>query len=458
MSQTQDVEVLRARIAELEARLATAEAPPEEKHHVRGLSAVAGVLVVLACVLAPLSVTSVWASRVISDTDQYVKTVAPLIDDPGVQAALADQVTQAVLDNIDVERVTSGTLDALAAQKGVPPAVSSAIPGLQIALVNGINGFVADQVDKIIASDQFAQVWDQVNRVAHEQIVVLLSGEQGGAVTAQGDSVTLNLGPVVDEVKSRLVAQGFTLAEKIPTVDKTFVLVQSSSVTKVQWAYSALEKLGTWLPFIAVALLVGGVLLARDRRRALLRGGLGIAAAMILLGVALAVARTWYVNETPGNVLTPEAAGSVFDTLVRFLRTGLRAVGVLGLVLAFTAFLSGPSTAAARTRHAFTHGIGSVRGSAEAAGWHTGRLGTWTWAHRTALRLTAAILGGVVLMFWNQPTGWVVVGIALVVVLVLAVIEFLARPPAPTSPAATAPAAPAPTPTPSEPKPPVPQP
>jgi hypothetical protein len=442
VSEVQDVDALRARIAELEAQLATRPpAPPEPpaRHHVRGLSVLSGVLLILACVLAPLSVTSVWASRVISDTDQYVKTVSPLIEDPAVQSALADDVTAAVLDNLDVDKVTSETLDALAKQDGVPPAVASAVPGLQVALVNGIDSFVRDQVERILASDQFAQVWDQVNRTAHEQIVVLLSGEQGGAVTAQGNTVTLNLGPVVDEVKKSLVDQGFSLAEKIPSVDRSFVLVQSDSVTHAQWAYSFLETLGTWLPFIAVGLLVAGVLLASDQRRALMRAGLGIAVAMILLGAALAVARTWYVNETPADVLTPAAAGDVFDTLVRFLRTGLRAVGVLGLVLAFAAFISGPSPAAVGTRHGFTHGIGSLRSGAEAAGWQTGRVGSWTYAHRRALRLLAAGLGGVVLMFWSQPTAWVVVGVALVVVLALAVIEFLGRPPAtpPATPAAT---------------------
>jgi hypothetical protein len=432
VSETQEVDALRARIAELESQLAAAGPPPpaevEEHRHVRGLSVVSGILVVLAVVLAPLSVTSVWANRVISDTDQYVKTVEPLVHDPAVQAVLTDEVTTAVLDNIDVEGVTKEALTALAKQRGVSADVSAVIPGLEAALVNGVTGFVPDQVAKFIASDQFAQVWDQVNRAAHAQMVRLLSGEQGGAVTAQGDTVTLNLGPIIAQVKAALVNQGFSLADKIPTVNKTFVLVQSSSVTHAQGAYKLLEKLGVWLPIIARALLIGGVALARDRRRALLLGGLGLAAAMILLGGALAVARTWYVNETPGNVLTPEAAGSVFDTLVRFLRSALRAVGVLGLVLAFAAFISGPSTAAVGTRRGFTQGIGSLRGSAEAAGWQTGRVGTWTYTHRRALRLTAAVLGGVVLMFWNQPTAGVVVGVALVVLLVLAVIEFVGRP------------------------------
>lgn len=434
MSGTEDVDALKARIEELEAQNTGSSGPPptpaaEKAGRGRGLSVLSAVLLVLACVLAPLSVTSVWANRIISDTNQYVKTVSPLATDPAVQAVITDEVTRAVLDNVNVQRVTSKTLKAIAKQPGVPAGVAAALPGLQITLVNGINSFVHDQVAKIVASDQFAQLWDEVNRVAHTQVVRLLSGNGGsGVVTASGDSVDLNLGPIIAEVRTQLVAQGFSLAQNIPTVNRSFTLMQSSSITHAQTAYRVLDKLGIWLPIIAVLLLVGGVLLARDRRRALLRGGLGVAGAMILLGVALAVMRTWYVNTTPGNVLTPTAAGDVFDTLVRFLRTSLRAVGVLGLVLAFVAFLSGSSSAALSTRRGFTQGIGSLRGRTEAAGWQTGRAGTWTYAHRNALRLGVGVLGGVVLMFWSQPTAWVVVGVALVALLLLAVIEFLGRP------------------------------
>lgn len=434
VSENEDVGALHARIEELQAQLETERTRKESSmeeppgHHPRGLSVLAGILVVLACVLAPLSVTSVWANRIVSDTDQYVKTVAPLADNPEVQAVLTDEVTQAVLDNVDVQGVTHDALAALASQRDLRPAVAAALPGLEGALVQGIENFVHDQVASFIASDQFAQLWDEVNRVAHAQVVRLLSGNTSGVVTAQGDSVTLNLAPIIEQVKSALVAKGFTLASSIPQVNRSFVLMQSSSITTAQTAYDTLETLGLWLPLIAIALLVGGVLLARDRRRALLRASLGLAGAMVVLGVGLAVMRTWYVDTTPGNVLSSTAAGDVFDTLVRFLRTALRAVGVLALVLAFTAFVSGPSPSALRTRRSFTHGIGSLRGSAEAAGWQTGRVGTWTYTHRKALRWTVAGLGGLVLVLWSQPTAWVVLVIALVVLLLLAVIEFVGRP------------------------------
>jgi hypothetical protein len=429
MSDPEDVDALKARIAELEAARSSTPSETEPSSHPRGLSILAAVMIVVALVLAPLSVASVWAKRIMSDTDQYVKTTQPLIDNPGVRRALTDQVTNAVLANIDVPGVTKATLGAVAKQPHVPPAVAAALPGLQGALVSGIDGFVHDQVAAVIASPQFAQVWAAVNRAAHSQIVNLLDGRNANVISTQGDAVTLDLGPIIDQVKSALVAHGFTLASSIPTVNKSFVLMQSSSVTKAQAAYDFLDQIGLWLPLLSLVLLVGGILLARDKRAAVFRSGLGLAGSMLLLGVALAIGRTVYVDTTPANVLDPTTAGQVFDTLIRFLRTALRAVAVVGLVMAFTAYVSGPSSSAARIRGTFTGGIGSVRGSAESAGWDTGRFGTWTYAHRTALRVTAAVLGGLVLAFWHQPTAWVVLGIAVVVVIVLAIIEFLGRPP-----------------------------
>ena len=213
MSQTSTSEVdhLRKRVQQLEAEL-------EQTQHVEGQLAapsgrqggrharawVSGVLVVVACLLAPLSVMSVWASTQISDTDQYVRTIEPLADDPGVQSAIAAEVTTAVLDYVQIDQVTADLLDSLAAQPNVPRRLAAVLPGLAAPITNGVEGFTQDQVDKFVASDRFATLWAEVNRAAHDQLVRLLEGDQGGVVTAQGDTVTLNLGPIIEQVKQEL--------------------------------------------------------------------------------------------------------------------------------------------------------------------------------------------------------------------------------------------------------------
>jgi hypothetical protein len=63
---------------------------------------VASLLIVLGCVLAPLSVVAVWTRNQVTNTDRYVATVAPLASDPAIQQAIADQVTAQVLTCLDV--------------------------------------------------------------------------------------------------------------------------------------------------------------------------------------------------------------------------------------------------------------------------------------------------------------------------------------------------------------------
>jgi hypothetical protein len=436
MDDSTEVERLRARVQELEGQLPNTGTPSPaapERHRSRWYAVGSVVLLTIACILAPLSATAVWASTQVSDTEQYVQTVAPLADDPAVQAAVANDITNAVIEALDVEAFTREALTTLSEQENVPPRVAAALPGLAVPIANGVESFTRTQVTRLVQSPQFAELWERVNTVAHEQLVTLLEGNEGGAVSAQGDTVTLNLAPIIEQVKARLVAEGFTLAERIPTVDRSFVLVQSEAVTNAQTTYRVLNTLGVWLPVIALALFAAGVFLARDRRRAVFRGALGVVGAMLLFGVALAVARIAYIEAVPPDVLSEEAAGNVFDTLVRFLRSGLRTTAVLGLLVALAAWLSGPGKAATRTRETLRHGIGSARSGAEAAGWRAGRFGPWVLAHTRALRAGTFLAAGLVLLFWERPTVMVVVVTALLVGVALVLIEFLGTPPPPPS-------------------------
>lgn len=435
MSDAEEIDRLRARVAELEAERAAGPGAQPADRRSAWRSTAAGVLITLACVLAPLSVASVWASTVLSDTDRYVETVAPIADDPDVQAAIADEVTVAIMDNLDIDALTLEALGVLAEQDNMPPRVADALPALAVPLSQGIESFTHSQAERLLASPAFETVWDEVNRVAHTQVVTLLEGNEGGAVSAQDDTITLNLAPIIEQVKERLVDQGFELAARIPEIERSFVLVESDAITRAQRGYVVLNALGAWLPFLAVGLFAGGVYAARNRRRALLRGSLGVVAAMVVLGAGLALARTYYVETTPAGILTAQSAANVFETLVRFLRSSLRAVAVLFLLLAVAAFVTGPSTGAVRARGSVQRGLGSLRGSAEAAGWQTGPVGDWIYTHRGALRITTFLAGGLALMFWSQPTVWVVVGVAAIVVLVLLVIELLGRPPSTVQPA-----------------------
>jgi hypothetical protein len=389
------------------------------------------VLIVVGCVLAPLAGVAVWARNQVTNTDRYVRTVAPLASDPAIQTAIADQITAQIFTYLDVQGLTNQTVDALAA-RGLRPQLADRLRGFAGPLASGIQGFVRTEVGKIVQSQAFADAWVQANRVAHQALVKALTGQGDGAVTVEGDTVTLNLAPFIETVKQQLVAGGFGLAARIPEVNASFVLFDVKNLTQARSAFNLLNTLGVWLPIIAIVLLAVGVFVAKDHRRAVVGAAVGVAVAMVGLGLSLAVFRTIYLDAVPAAVLPHDAAAVLYDTIVAYLRLGLRTILVLALVVAGGAFLTGQSTTALRTRQRMTAGIGRLRGGAEHAGLRTGPVGTWVHANRTLLRIAAVTLAALALVFWSQPTGKSILLLAGLVVVALALVEFLGQPPQPT--------------------------
>ena len=157
-----------------------------------------------------------------------------------------------------------------------------------------------------------------------------------------------------------------------------------------------------------------------------------------MLGAGLAIARAIYLGTVPASALPADAAAAAFDILVRFIKTALRTLLVVGLVVAVGALFAGPSAAAVATRSAFSSGLGRIRRGGESAGVSTGPVGRWTYTHRHALRIAAVALAALIFVFWGPPTAAVTIVIAVLLLVALGLIELIGRPPpqpTPTPPA-----------------------
>lgn len=423
-----ELEALRGRIAALEAERARTERARRPAHH-RVRSIVAVVLIVLGCVLAPLGVVAAWTSSIVGDTDRYVDTVRPLASDKDIQNAAANRVTNALMERLDL---TALLQDAAPAQR---PLLEKALGKLGPSLESAVRSFVHDKAEAVVASDAFEKIWTDANRRIHSAVDKALTGSGGGAVKIENDTVTLDLAPVVEQVKQRLVDSGMTVAGKIPEIHTDFTIVESEDIGKVKTYFRVLQLVGFWLPVVAVLLVVAGVLVSTHRRRVLIVASLCFAFATLLLGVALTVFRVVYLDALPSGVSQP-AAGSLYDTLTRFLRTSVRSVVALGVVIAVAAWLTGPGRHAALVRRLWHSAIDAVRATADHAGLRTGPVGPFVDRYRTWI--TWILVAGAVLAFvlWPYPTGWVVVGLALALLFALGVVDFLAtRPSRKDSPA-----------------------
>ncbi|MCX4751126.1 hypothetical protein OG455_37440 [Kitasatospora sp. NBC_01287] len=409
---------LRQRLTALEAASA---APPRGRHRLR--TSGSAVLIVIASLLALLSVIAVWSHSIISDTDRYVATVAPLARNPDVQAAITNRVTSEVLAQIDVNGLVN-QLSQAAVEQGAPPALGTLFNGLSGPISSGLSQLVSSTVSKVVTSDQFAALWDNANRAIHSTLDKALTGEGGGAVSLQDNQVAIDIGPFVDKVKDQLVSSGFAPAAKIPTVHTNFVVFESNDIGKVKGYLRLLEIMGTWLPVITVLIAAAGVYTAVNRRRGLIGAALGVAVAMLLLGVVLTVFRAFYLDHLPPGVSQP-AAGAIYDALIRFLRASVRAVGTAALVTAAGAFLIGPSRVAVVTRTACRSSIGALREVAAGHGLRLGPVGRFTHRYKRWIGAVILAVAAVVLATWSYPTAAVVLWIVVVVLAAFAVREFL---------------------------------
>jgi hypothetical protein len=204
-------------------------------------------------------------------------------------------------------------------------------------------------------------------------------------------------------------------------VHPTVALAQADTLVRAQSAYTALDKVARVLPWTVLLLFAVGVYLARDRFRALVGSGLGLALSMVVLAVGILVARSLMVGAVPAAAAPATASG--FDIVVTYLRLGLRALLVLGLVVALAGFLAGRSDTAVRIRRSVADRLHSARGPA--AG---GPVPTWVRAHVRGLRIGAVALAVLTFVFLTQPTGITILVLAAALLVVLAVIEYLARP------------------------------
>ncbi|WP_324788124.1 hypothetical protein [Streptomyces sp. H51] len=398
----------------------------------------ASVLLLLALLLAPVAVVAAWVHDEVTDTDRYVQTVAPLASDPAVQKAVTDRLTERVVANVDVEAVTASLSNALA-DAGAPPAVVDRSKALAGPLRAAVTDVVHRTVSRVVTSDAFQQAWEVSNRRAHAAVVNMLTGENKGALRAQGDTVVLDLGTVVDQVKQRLVDAGFEKATAIPAPDRQIVLFQADRLSEAQAGMRLLDVVGSWLPVLTVVLAALAVWTAPAHRLMLLVTATGVGVMMVLLLVALAVFRRVYLDAVPPTALPPDAAATIYDTFVRFLRDSTRTLLVVAVITALAAYLYGPGRAARAVRSVAGRGTTGAGRALRRTGLRTGPAGRWLDAHRAWTTGAVVTAGVLVLVLWNHPTvGAValVLGLVLVAMTVLAVLAATAE----TAPGAPSPA------------------
>jgi hypothetical protein len=250
----------------------------------------------------------------------------------------------------------------------------------------------------------------------------VLTGKRPKNAAVQVNSngaVVLHLDNVVTQVKKRLVDRGLTVAEKIPPVGGTIEIAQLKGLGRARHVTSVFNRIANWLPWIALVLVAGGIAAAHNRRRALTRAALGLVLGMIVIGIGLLIGRNIYLNGVSGKIPT-DTAQTLFDTVVRYLRLGIRLVALLSLLVALVAWVSGPTRNATGFRNAVAAGPRRL-----GARLNTGEVGTFVADHVNAFRVGIIAVAAAIFLFIDMPTLGTVILLVVIAVVLLLVVELL---------------------------------
>jgi hypothetical protein len=407
----------------------TPEVPKAGPRAPRARRFTAWVLLVLASLLIPISVISVWAIRTVTNTDQYVATMAPLARNQIIVQHLAAKATDALFSTHVVQDKVTAAL---------PPKAKPIVT----PIVNQVHGYVEGLALKFFESPQFGKLWDTLNRHTHDAVVDVLTGKQSPLTQKleKGGGIVVNVTPALNKIIDKANAQGVTLFNPLKAVltqgnKLGLTVVSKSQVSKFTGLFNLIVKLKWAVPAIALALAALGIAIAVQRRKTLLRMAIGVALVTMVLLAGLSLGRITFVNQA-GHHFNAQVAAAVWDTMLRFLKTDLRWMLLFSVLVALCAWLAGPARYAVWIRSTVAKGsrwvaaqaraLTSGAGRAAAGSDRAHRSGGWITEHLSGLRIVGVIVAALFLVFGGNLTGWSLLIIVIVLAVYLGLLQLVA--------------------------------
>lgn len=294
------------------------------------------VLFALGTLVIFVGSLTVWVKRQALDTDAWVDTSTNLLENDEVREALSVYIVDQLYANADPQGVLEERLP-------------ENLQGLAGPIAGALRQPAVEGVDEFLQRPRVQAVWENVNRIAHQELLAVLEDETRGNVTTGSGTVTLNLRTLVVNIGEEL-GFGEELDARLPPDAGQIVILESDQLEAAQKGVKAIKWMSWLVILIAFACFAGAVWLARGRR-AMLRN---VGVALFLVGILLLVVRRAVGNYIVDALTSGESLRGAVDS-TWFIGTSLLAevawaLIVYGVIILIGTWLAGPSRYAARVR------------------------------------------------------------------------------------------------------------
>jgi hypothetical protein len=293
-------------------------------------------LIVLASVLAFLSVFAIWIERQALNTGDWVSTSGKLIQNGTIRTALSDYLVDQLYENVNVEKELQEILPGDTKELAGPAA-------------GGLRQVAGTGAEKVLETGTAQSLWEDANQTAHEQLLAVLENKKEAVETANGE-VTLNLGSLVTNLAGQ-VGIGQSLAEKLPPDAGQITILKSEELKTAQNIAVAIKGSALILSILTFLVFALAMYLTRGGRWVtVLFSGVGLIVAGFAVIVARHIAGGIVVDQlVKVQSVKPagEAAWGIGTSLMVSIATTVIVVGVL---FAAAGWLASPTAAAREVR------------------------------------------------------------------------------------------------------------
>jgi hypothetical protein len=262
----------------------------------KGRGAASLVLAILAAVALLGALVTDYASRAFFDSNNFANRAAVALQDDAVRAEIGERVTDDLILNAERNLI------------GARPVIEEVVAGV-------LNTGAFQSLLRVAVSD------------VHRSI---FSGDQ--------DTITLTIADLGATIRGALEALNPKLARKVPG-GRDIEILQSDPpdvVVDLVQAAEDIRRLELILLIVALVMGAGAVAIAPDRRQALLRLGLALAAFGVVGAVGYGVGRSTALDAI-GKTGPRDAAAGLWDAYLGDLRTALLVFAGVGAVVAAAA-------------------------------------------------------------------------------------------------------------------------
>jgi hypothetical protein len=296
----------------------------------------AHVLVVLASILAVLSLLAGYLRFQAFDQQTFKQTAAELIAEPSIRDQVAAAMVDQLYSNVNVQAALSQRLPPNLQPLAAP--IAGALPELSTRAA-----------ERILARPRAQTLFVDSALVTQEGLLRVLDN-RGKYIQTSGGLLVLNLRPLVIQLGDQ-VAIIKNVASALPPQKTQITIMKATQLESAQKVTKLLKASGIFLWLISLACAIAAVWLARGRRRRMLREvAIGTLIAGFLVLVLRKLAGHYIVTHLVKTDSVRPAASDAWRILTQLLADGAWTLIALSLIMLLGVWVAGDTKTGRRTR------------------------------------------------------------------------------------------------------------